>query len=81
MEEVSSGSRKDRSISVSGTAAAITRHQNLMAIYSTSGKSDRAVLESNHQFIRDDTEDSLHNGSDNWGMRMARKYYAKLFKE
>ena len=81
MEEVSSSSGKDKSASVSGTAAAISRHQNLMAIYSASGKSDRAVLESNHQFIRDDTEDSLHNGNDDWGMRMARKYYAKLFKE
>lgn len=66
---------------VSGSASAIERHQQLMSIYSSAGQSDKAVLESNHQFVRDDADDSKNHGKDEWGIRMARKYYAKLFKE
>jgi Folate-sensitive fragile site protein Fra10Ac1 len=67
--------------SVSGSASALERHQQLMSIYSSAGQSDKAVLASNHQFVRDDTDDSKNHGKDEWGIRMARKYYAKLFKE
>jgi hypothetical protein len=67
--------------SVSGSASALERHQLLMSIYSSAGQSDKAVLASNHQFVRDDNDDSQNHGKDEWGIRMARKYYAKLFKE
>jgi hypothetical protein len=41
--------------------------------------SDHAVLERNHQFVRDDAEDEAN--ASNWEVRMARRYYDKLYKE
>ena len=41
--------------------------------------SDRKTLEERHQFVRDDDDDEANAGD--WGVRMARKYWNKLFKE
>ena len=41
--------------------------------------SDRKTLEEQHQFVRDDDDDEANAGD--WGVRMARKYWNKLFKE
>lgn len=81
MDTVATSSSGNRRVSTSGSASALERHQQIMLIYSTAGQSDKDVLESNHQFVRDDTEDSNNHGRDDWGIRMARKYYAKLYKE
>jgi Folate-sensitive fragile site protein Fra10Ac1 len=67
--------------SSSGSESAMERHRQLMALYTSSGQSDKDVLASNHQFVRDDADDSQNHGKDDWGIRMARKYYAKLYKE
>ena len=66
---------------ISGTPSALGRHQHLMSIYSTSNLSDNAVLERHHQFLRNDEDDAQSNTKEDWGLRMARKYYSKLFKE
>ena len=42
-------------------------------------ESDRKTLEERHQFVRDDDDDEANAGD--WGIRMARKYWNKLFKE
>ena len=68
-------------VSSSGSEAAMKRHKQLMSLYTAAGKTDKDMLASNHQFVRDDGEDSQNHGKDDWGVRMARKYYAKLFKE
>ena len=67
--------------STSGSKSAMERHRQLMAMYTSAGQSDKDVLASNHQFVRDDGDDSESHGKDDWGIRMARKYYAKLYKE
>jgi hypothetical protein len=60
-------------------------HNTLMSIYQTSGsahltENDLQVLQEYHEFVRDDSKDSkLLN--EKWQVRMARKYYNKLFKE
>lgn len=78
----SSGSSSTRAgVSTSGSESAMERHRHLMSLYTSSGKTDKDVLASNHQFVRDDGDDSQNHGKDDWGIRMARKYYAKLFKE
>ena len=41
------------------------------------GKTDHDVLRENHQFVRDPQHDDLSK----WEVRMAVKYYSKLFKE
>lgn len=41
---------------------------------------DREVLVAHHRFVRDDAEDEKTMAS-NWGVRLARKYYNKLYKE
>ena len=41
--------------------------------------SDFAALQRNHQFIRDEDAD-VKNG-DNWEVRLAKRYYDKLYKE
>ena len=67
---------------ISGTPSALGQHQHLMSIYSSSSSlSDTAVLERHHQFLRNDEDDAKSNNKDDWGLRMARKYYSKLFKE
>jgi hypothetical protein len=65
------------------------RHDQLMHLYrehTHSGSnhglsgSDQLMLEAQHQFVRDDHEDEkLASGQ--WGIRMARSYSSKLFKE
>jgi len=42
-------------------------------------ESDAATLSKFHQFVRDDKHDEEHRGD--WRIRMARKYYDKLYKE
>ena len=42
--------------------------------------SDRDVLIANHEFIRDDESDEIRISS-SWGVRLARNYYNKLYKE
>ena len=67
---------------ISGAPSALGQHQHLMSIYSSSSSlSDNAVLEKYHQFLRNDEDDAQSNNKDDWGLRMARKYYSKLFKE
>jgi hypothetical protein len=78
---------------ISGTASALDRHHQLMKIYndgvatissstgSTIVLSDRLVLERHHQFVRDDDADLKNCRAEDWGLRMARKYYDRLFKE
>ena len=41
--------------------------------------SDIEVINDTHEFIRDDDKDRLH--SEDWKVRMARRYYDKLYKE
>ena len=41
--------------------------------------SDIEAIKETHEFIRDDDYDRLH--SDDWKVRMARRYYDKLYKE
>ena len=77
--ETSSSSRAG--VTTSGSESAMERHRQMMSLYTSSGQTDKDVLESNHQFVRDDGDDSQNHGKDDWGIRMARKYYAKLFKE
>lgn len=69
------------------------RHNQLIHIYrehtnnssSTSNRttvfsaSDRKTLEEQHEFVRDDDDDEANAGD--WGVRMARKYWNKMFKE
>ena len=62
------------------------QHKNIMDVYSA-GKStnefslsDRSGLIKNHRFIRDDQFDK-NNWDKSWQLRMARRYYDKLFKE
>ena len=77
----SSTSSSKAGVSTSGSESAMERHRQLMTLYTSSVRTDKDVLASNHQFVRDDGDDSQNYGKDDWGIRMARKYYAKLFKE
>lgn len=61
------------------------RHSDLMKIYNSNKQeslieNDIATLRQYHQFIRDDEQDSKNINS-KWEIRMARKYYNKLYKE
>ena len=70
------------------------RHDELMGLYASSNRdydpqlqssdkltqSDLELLTKYHEFIRDDEKDS-NLGRQDWGIRMARRYYDKLFKE
>ncbi|OQR96961.1 hypothetical protein ACHHYP_12876 [Achlya hypogyna] len=62
-------------------------HDALMAEYTGWAKKDpvlvteeEAILRSQHQFLRDDDADAVAGASD-WRVRMAVRYYQKLFKE
>jgi protein FRA10AC1 len=70
-----------------------TKHQRLIDIYRRQQFTDTSshpttelfpedldALRRNHQFVRDDTEDEKLL-SKSWEVRMARKYYNRLFKE
>ena len=56
----------------------IGEHTKLVNLRNMS--SDANILREQHQFIRDDDEDRA-NFDGSWELRMARKYYDKLFKE
>lgn len=66
-------------ISVSDTTSVTDHHKFIKVYRSTIAESDSKALLANHQFVRDDNEDSKTFTS--WEIRMARKYYDQLFKE
>ncbi|EQC31448.1 hypothetical protein SDRG_11047 [Saprolegnia diclina VS20] len=62
-------------------------HEAMMADYTTWSSSgavlvteEEAALRSQHQFLRDDEADAVAGATD-WRVRMAVRYYQKLFKE
>eukprot|EP01036_Dinobryon_divergens_P038504 gene38504-50564_t len=63
-----------------------SQHRSLVALCVGKGAisdfsgTDRAVQVAQHRFIRDDEIDKKCWGQD-WGLRMARRYYDKLYKE
>ena len=69
------------------SSSTLARHNHLVNVYKSykAGDSDlttfdKAILRQHHQFIRDDEEDGRQMTC-HWEVRMARKYYNKLFKE
>ena len=59
-------------------------HQQLMRIFSKSRAKiacpdDVKSIIKTHEFVRDDDKDEAN--ANNWEVRMARKYYDKLYKE
>lgn len=62
------------------------RHDQLIHMYrehytanNSLSESDQVELVTQHEFVRDDDADEKR--AYEWGVRMARKYYTKLFKE
>ncbi|OQS03555.1 hypothetical protein THRCLA_21135 [Thraustotheca clavata] len=58
-------------------------HDAMMEDYKQSKKmvtEEEAILHEEHQFLRDDEADAAA-GEKNWRVRMAMRYYKKLFKE
>jgi protein FRA10AC1 len=60
-------------------SAETARKPSLLLVSATLDSEERAVLRRSHQFVRDDDEDERRKAD--WEVRMARKYYDKLFKE
>ena len=58
------------------------KHQNLMTLYQGNEltPNERSILIRNHRFIRDD-EDDNKMWKEKWEVRMAKRYYDKLYKE
>ncbi|KAJ3393021.1 hypothetical protein HDU84_002961 [Entophlyctis sp. JEL0112] len=54
---------------------------NALALAQPAAVSELDILKKNHKFLRDDDEDSDNRDYASWEMRIAKKYYDKLFKE
>ncbi|KAG9417048.1 hypothetical protein AC1031_001437 [Aphanomyces cochlioides] len=80
---------RDRSSKKSSADAKRAKHRAYMKEYEVWSKktsssqwmtSDQAILREKHQFLRDEEADAVA-GEKDWKVRMAVRYYQKLFKE